>query len=74
MDCQGCVKAIRNALSKVDGISFYLHSNITKKGVTNVDINLEKQLVIVNGTATSETLLQALQKTGKAVTPFNSCC
>jgi len=37
------------------------------QGVEKFDINLEKQLVVVEGTATQEQILSAIQKTGKKV-------
>lgn len=37
------------------------------KGVEKIDISVEKQLVVVEGSATQEQILQAIQKTGKSV-------
>jgi copper chaperone CopZ len=40
------------------------------KGVEKVDIDLAKQLVVVEGTATQDDVLKAIQKTGKKVSPI----
>lgn len=55
MTCGGCERAVRAVLSKTPGVEA-------------VDIDLEKKLVAVRGTATKELLLERIQKTGKATT------
>jgi len=54
MNCNGCANAVRNSLNKVSGVS-------------KIDVNLEKQLVVVESTASADQLQQAIQKTGKKV-------
>ncbi|KZO95848.1 heavy metal transport/detoxification protein [Calocera viscosa TUFC12733] len=54
MHCSGCSGAVERALSKLDGVSSY-------------ETSLEKQEVIVKGTAEYETVLEKIQKTGKQV-------
>ncbi|GAB5592768.1 Cytosolic copper metallochaperone [Umbelopsis nana] len=56
MSCSGCSGAVTRALNKLDGVEA-------------VDCNLESQLVVVKTTLPQETVLEAIQKTGKAVTP-----
>jgi len=52
MNCGGCSKAVNAVLTKTAGVS-------------NVQIDMDKQLVTVTGDASQETLLSAIQKTGK---------
>jgi len=54
MSCDGCVKTVKTALQKVPG-------------VINVDIDLENQEVVIESTASSIDLLDALRETGKTV-------
>ncbi|KAI9284585.1 hypothetical protein BC943DRAFT_325169 [Umbelopsis sp. AD052] len=46
------------------------HSLIWQLGVEKVDIDLEKQLVIVDASVPQEKVLETITKTGKAVTPI----
>jgi len=52
MTCGGCSKAVNTVLSKVPG-------------VTKVDISLETQRVVVEGTASKDACSDAIKKTGK---------
>jgi len=54
MSCSGCSGAVERALSKLDGVSSY-------------ETSLEKQEVIVKGTADYDTVLEKIKKTGKQV-------
>jgi len=54
MTCDGCKKSVNSVLTKTPGVE-------------KVDINLQTQSVVVEGTATQEELLKAIQKTGKKV-------
>ncbi|KAG7198208.1 hypothetical protein KM043_005616 [Ampulex compressa] len=53
MTCEGCSNAVENVLNK-------------KEGVNNVKINLQEKKVFVTSTLSSDEVLQALKKTGKA--------
>ena len=57
MACHGCSGAVERALKKVEGVSA-------------VETNLTTQTVHVTGTASKETVLQAITKTGKKVIPL----
>ena len=48
MSCQGCVKAVREALAPVPGVA-------------SVDVNLDEQTVLVRGSASADALLLALE-------------
>ncbi|KAJ5305219.1 uncharacterized protein N7443_004879 [Penicillium atrosanguineum] len=52
MTCDGCVKDISSALYKLDGIS-------------NVDANLNDQLIFIEGTAPPSSIVTAIQDTGR---------
>jgi len=54
MHCSGCSGAVERVLSKMDGVSSY-------------DISLEKQEVIVRGSAEYDDVLAKIAKTGKEV-------
>jgi copper chaperone CopZ len=54
MSCGGCAKVVTGALKKVEGVA-------------DVKTDLEKQKVFVTGTAASDVMLAAIQKTGKKV-------
>jgi len=54
MTCSGCSGAVNKALSRVEGVNSY-------------DVSLEKQEVIVRGTAPYDTVLEKIKKTGKEV-------
>ncbi|KAI9257506.1 heavy metal-associated domain-containing protein [Helicostylum pulchrum] len=54
MSCSGCSNAVTKALNKLEG-------------VTSVEANLEKQQVVVETELPRETILAAIQKTGKVV-------
>ncbi|KAN0061857.1 Cytosolic copper metallochaperone [Thecaphora frezii] len=54
MTCSGCSGAVTRVLSKLEGVSEF-------------DVSLEKQTVIVKGTAPYEMVLQKIEKTGKQV-------
>ncbi|EIW85158.1 copper chaperone taha, partial [Coniophora puteana RWD-64-598 SS2] len=54
MTCGGCSGAVTRVLSKMDG-------------VTSFDVSLEKQEVIVKGTAPYDAVLEKIKKTGKEV-------
>lgn len=58
MSCDGCAKAVTNALKKVNG-------------VTNVECNVSNQKVVVTGTASVNDMLEAVKKTGKQVYLIN---
>jgi len=53
MTCSGCSGAVTRVLSKL-------------QGVTNFDVSLETQKVVVEATIPQEQVFQAIQKTGKA--------
>ncbi|CAO3672048.1 unnamed protein product [Umbelopsis ramanniana] len=57
MSCSGCSNAVNRALNKLEGVE-------------KVDIDLEKQLVVVDATVPQEKVLETITKTGKAVTPI----
>jgi len=54
MTCDGCKKSVNAVLTKTPGVE-------------KVDINLQTQTVVVEGTANQDDLLKAIQKTGKKV-------
>ncbi|KAG0171673.1 Cytosolic copper metallochaperone [Apophysomyces sp. BC1034] len=54
MTCSGCSNAVSRALNKLEGVE-------------NVDIDMDKQEVVVTTTLTRETVLEAIKKTGKEV-------
>ncbi|EPQ31173.1 uncharacterized protein PFL1_01361 [Pseudozyma flocculosa PF-1] len=54
MTCSGCSGAVTRVLSKLDGVDEF-------------DVSLEKQTVVVKGTAPYETVLEKIKKTGKEV-------
>ncbi|KAF9644195.1 hypothetical protein BDM02DRAFT_3103334 [Thelephora ganbajun] len=54
MTCGGCSGAVERVLKKTEGVSSY-------------DISLEKQEVIVKATASYDTILEKIKKTGKEV-------
>ncbi|KAJ1524189.1 hypothetical protein ONE63_010712 [Megalurothrips usitatus] len=56
MTCEGCSGAVERVLGKLKG-----------QGVDSVSIDLPGQLVTVTSTLSSDQLLEALKKTGKAV-------
>uniref|UniRef100_A0A914DLQ1 Copper transport protein ATOX1 n=2 Tax=Acrobeloides nanus TaxID=290746 RepID=A0A914DLQ1_9BILA len=55
MTCGGCSNAVQKVLGKLGD------------KVTNVDINLQNKTVAVTTDLSSQEILEALQKTGKAV-------
>ncbi|KAM3578729.1 ATX1 antioxidant protein 1 [Umbelopsis sp. WA50703] len=57
MSCSGCSNAVNRALSKLEGVD-------------KIDIDLEKQLVVVDTDLPQEAVTQTIAKTGKAVTPL----
>ncbi|ORX62498.1 hypothetical protein K493DRAFT_250330, partial [Basidiobolus meristosporus CBS 931.73] len=57
MTCSGCTGAVNRVLTKLNG-------------VTKVEISLEQQLVVVEGTASQEEIMNIITKTGKTVTPL----
>ncbi|CAO3684459.1 unnamed protein product [Umbelopsis vinacea] len=57
MSCSGCSNAVSRALNKLNGVQ-------------NVNCNLDTQLVTVDTTLPKETVLAAIEKTGKAVSPI----
>ncbi|UZJ51332.1 hypothetical protein CBS101457_000652 [Exobasidium rhododendri] len=54
MSCSGCSGAVTRVLSKLDGVDSF-------------DVSLEKQEVVVKGSAPYETVLEKIKKTGKEV-------
>jgi len=54
MTCSGCSGAVERVLKKTEGVSSF-------------DISLDKQEVIVKGTAPYDTVLEKIKKTGKEV-------
>jgi len=52
MTCSGCSKAVNTVVGKVPG-------------VTNINIDLPSKKVTVTGTASDETIIEAIKKTGK---------
>ncbi|CAN4127475.1 unnamed protein product [Withania somnifera] len=52
MSCQGCVNAVRSKLQTVDG-------------VTNVDVDLDNQVVRILGSSPVKTMTEALEQTGR---------
>ncbi|ORX98395.1 hypothetical protein K493DRAFT_313645 [Basidiobolus meristosporus CBS 931.73] len=57
MTCSGCTGAVNRVLNKLSGVE-------------KVDISLEEQLVVVQGTASQEDIMNTIKKTGKTVTPL----
>ncbi|KAK9718037.1 Cytosolic copper metallochaperone [Basidiobolus ranarum] len=57
MTCAGCSGAVNRVLNKLNGVE-------------KVDISLEDQTVIVEGTASQEDILNTIKKTGKTVSPL----
>ena len=53
MMCEGCANAVKRVLSKTEGVESY-------------DVDVATKKVTVRGTATPETLLERVAKTGKA--------
>jgi len=53
MSCSSCSKAVERVLNKTTGVNKF-------------NVNLDKQLVSVTGTADEECIYQAIKKTGKA--------
>ncbi|CAO3639976.1 unnamed protein product [Cunninghamella blakesleeana] len=54
MSCSGCSNAVNKALTRLGGID-------------KIDIDLEKQTVVVETELSRETVLEAIKKTGKTV-------
>ncbi|XP_008783549.1 heavy metal-associated isoprenylated plant protein 45 [Phoenix dactylifera] len=52
MDCEGCEKRIRKAISKLDGVD-------------TVDIDMDKQKVTVTGYVDQRKVLKAVRRTGR---------
>jgi copper chaperone CopZ len=85
MSCSGCSNAVSRALNKLDGksqmeinlsrLADSQRSGINHRvypplpGVQNVNCDLDTQLVTVDTTLPKETVLAAIEKTGKAVSP-----
>jgi copper chaperone len=76
MTCSGCSGAVTRVLSKLDGEcdqTCRLSANglmlITNAmtGVDSFDVSLEKQQVVVKGSASYDTVLEKIKKTGKEV-------
>ena len=53
MMCEGCAGAVKRVLGKVEGVESF-------------DVDVATKKVTVRGTATAETLLEKVAKTGKA--------
>jgi copper chaperone len=53
MMCEGCAGAVKRVLGKVEGVESF-------------DVDVATKKVTVRGTATAETLLEKVSKTGKA--------
>ncbi|KAI3444216.1 hypothetical protein Pfo_000881 [Paulownia fortunei] len=64
MDCEGCEKRIRRAISKLDGKTSYiiLHAPL---GVDSLDIDMEKQKVTVTGYVDKRRVLKLVRRTGR---------
>ncbi|KAI8081448.1 heavy metal-associated domain-containing protein [Halteromyces radiatus] len=54
MACSGCSNAVKRALTKLEGVD-------------NIDIDLEKQTVVVDTNLPRESVLETIKKTGKTV-------
>ncbi|CAH2063922.1 unnamed protein product [Thlaspi arvense] len=54
MDCQGCEKKVRRAISKLDGVD-------------TLEIDVEQQKVTVTGYVDREDVLRMVKRTGRAV-------
>ncbi|KAH7914688.1 putative ATX1-antioxidant protein and metal homeostasis factor, partial [Hygrophoropsis aurantiaca] len=57
MTCGGCSGAVTKALNKLK----------EGGGISDFDVSLENQKVVVKGTAPYETVLEKIKKTGKQV-------
>ncbi|KAL0268933.1 UNVERIFIED_CONTAM: hypothetical protein PYX00_010708 [Menopon gallinae] len=56
MTCEGCANTISNVLNRN-----------RDKGIQSFDVDLKQKIVTVKGTLDSNSILEILQKTGKAV-------
>ena len=61
MTCEGCANAVRGSLNKLPGLKLFLFTLI---GIEKIEIDLPKKIVVVEGSATKEEILQAIKKTG----------
>ncbi|CAK9174258.1 unnamed protein product [Ilex paraguariensis] len=57
MDCEGCVRKVKNTLKSV-------------KGVKSVDVDLKQQKATVTGYVEAKKVLKAAQSTGKKAEPW----
>jgi copper chaperone CopZ len=75
MTCDGCKKAVNAVLTKTPGKRSFTQNPLSSPfnwfiinflilGVEKVEIDVPSQTVVVEGTATQEQLLAAIQKTG----------
>lgn len=73
MSCGGCSSAVQRVLDRLKGKTLFifvfivLRLMVLGKGVNNVEINLETQIVKVTSTLSSDEILEVLKKTGKTV-------
>eukprot|EP01024_Parvocaulis_polyphysoides_P034443 TRINITY_DN30481_c0_g1_i5.p3 TRINITY_DN30481_c0_g1~~TRINITY_DN30481_c0_g1_i5.p3 ORF type:complete len:106 (-),score=14.94 TRINITY_DN30481_c0_g1_i5:294-611(-) len=58
MTCGGCVAAVERVLSNLDGVDSY-------------EVSLEKQTVVVKGSADPQKVFEAVEKTGKETELIN---
>ncbi|EFJ20659.1 hypothetical protein SELMODRAFT_29653, partial [Selaginella moellendorffii] len=54
MHCKGCFRAVKKAISKLDGVTSY-------------KISFQEKKVIITGDITPELVLKKIKKTGKTV-------
>ncbi|XP_054754829.1 copper transport protein ATOX1-like [Lytechinus pictus] len=60
MTCGGCEGAVKRVLGRLEGVD-------------NFEINLEQKKVYVSTSLSSDVVLEALKKTGKAITFVGTC-
>ena len=69
LTCDSCIKDVSDSLYRLDGLAFSTtHSNhATKKfiGVNNVDADLAKQVISVEGTVSPSSIVEAIKSTGR---------
>ncbi|PPD86784.1 hypothetical protein GOBAR_DD16270 [Gossypium barbadense] len=69
MDCEGCEKRIRRAISKIDGKTSFFSSNILLASifiwVDSLEIDMDKQKITVRGYVEETKVLKVVRRTGR---------
>ncbi|KAK6934640.1 Heavy metal-associated domain, HMA, partial [Dillenia turbinata] len=66
MDCEGCERRVRKAVSKLNGKSFIWYAaSLFHLGVYSLDIDMDKQKVSVTGYVDQRKVLKAVRRTGR---------